>query len=706
MIKYYGGNVISTEIETVRVGSTQVELQRLGKNEWMQELSSYIAQSIHINRVPILDTETTGLSYHRDTVIMIQLGDSETQFIADTRKLDIKELKELLESLKFSGVNIKFDYNMLKRYGIVIDIKEDLYLNEVVLDAGITDMQAGTAFRRKHGFGKFSMAGVVYKYLGESLDKDTTKTFLTIGHKEFTNTHIAYGAQDIIMPYKALPYQHKELQENGYRNKFTVDGHTFDLCTFEAQVSLALGDMEYNGMPIDVDKWLALDKVFVREALASREKLNNIALEAGLLNPDQYGLFGPVVKWTSPKQVITMLSKIRGVDLVDKKTNKVSVGEDVLRQNIEISPIFAELINYRKLSKSVSTYGKNFVKKHVYNGRLYTTYNQIVSTGRTSSRKPNLQNIPSLPEVRECFCVPSTHKLINCDYDSQEKRITTSKSEEPILVDFFLNGDGDAHSLFANKMFEVIEGVPQNVTSENPGWYEPLGESKRKIGKFTGFKLDYGGSASTIATSFDIELEEAKVIYNAAVDAYPVQKEYFRKVSRDSIAQGYILMNNVTHRKRKLPNFDLYKDRWNAIQDKIGYDGVAYLYNCLMDDKDIEFKRYGKINRKTLMSFVKMTSLYKRLSMNTPTQGTAGDMTKLALVLLRLKLIKDGHKPLSTADIKLVVQVHDETITQCLNRLKKYTFDAVKYSMELSGKTFCKAVPVTATPVESQIWEH
>jgi len=661
-----------------------------------------IIKNILLENTPvILDTETTGLSPHKDKVIMLQLGNINNQIVIDTRLYNITRLKTLLSNYKFYGANLKFDYNMLKQYNITLDIAEDILLNSKILDSGETDTAKNSIYRKKHGFSKFSMAGVYYDYFNIALDKETTKMFLSIGSAPYKLQHILYGVQDIIAPLEVLIKQDIDLQKNGFRNKFTITNNIFNLATFEAQVSLALGDMEYNGMPIDVQKWLNLETVFKNKQLEAFNKLNIIVEKTKLYKNDELGLFGITINYNSNKQVLALLRRIKNIDLIDKATKKESVGKNVLMANIDLHPIIKILLEFRKYTKAVGTYGKAFINKHVYNGRLYTSFNQIVSTGRTSSFKPNIQNIPSDKEVRQCFTPANNNKIINCDYSGQELRITANKCKDPKLIDFFLHGDGDLHSLLANIMFELIEGVPQTISKNDPGYSEQFKQKKRSMAKTLNFKLDYGGSTKTIATSFDIKLVEAEKLYNAAINSFPVKKKYFRDIAEISIERGYIMINNITHRKRKLPNYSKYKVYEQTLTTKIGTILVKDLKNNLLEGNKINTFKY-KVNKNTLYAFIKLFSLYKRLAMNTPTQGTAGDMTKAALYIARKELIKNN----LFTEAMLIAQIHDEILIETSPEYSELVNDIIKYSMEKAGKVFCDIIPMTAEPVISTIWEH
>jgi len=722
MIYYYGGeslyNVADIAVNTLGIDTTLITLDKKSITRKAKELiGGYMSTPVYSvnslsavpttlnNTKPILDTETTGLDPRKDKVIMLQFGNLEHQVVIDTRHYDIRLLKKELESIRWSGTNLKYDYNMLKQYGIVLNILEDTSINDMIIDAGTTGDKGKTDFTELTTFGYFTMAGSYYRYFDESLDKDTTMLFLTIGQKPFTVRHIVYAVQDIVAPSRILVKQERLLRENGYRNTFKLDDCDYDLPTMEAEVSFGLGDMEYNGMPIVVESWLKLGSVFKTKILKTRQKLDDIAIKEKIVSTDKYGLFGnTTTNWNSPKQLIELLSRINGADLKDYGKKKIGTSKAILTQNIPVHEIFSILLKYREYKKAISTYGVKFVNKFVVNGRVHASYWQILTTGRTSSSKPNIQNIPHDEEVRSCFRVAKGYKMINCDYSGQESVVTANKCKDSKLIDFYLNGDGDLHSFVANILFEILEGVPQNISKKTPSYSVEFDKDKRDLSKTVNFKLDYGGSIKTIATSFSITEEKATELYNGVLAVFPEKVAYFSQVAKDSIKQGYILINEVTHRKRMLPNYDKFLEYYKKVIESIGREKMARLLKSLLENKQLNTK-YWKGNKKTLYALIRLYSSYKRLSMNTPTQGTAGDMTKIAILLLRKRLIAKGYTPLHT-DVKLLAEIHDEILSSCKEEDAEWLALDVKSAMEDAGALFCEIVPMKAEPVIQDTWGH
>ena len=131
----------------------------------------------------------------------------------------------------------------------------------------------------------------------------------------------------------------------------------------------------------------------------------------------------------------------------------------------------------------------------------------------------------------------------------QEPRVTAHYSQDPALMELFLKGDGDTHSLIARKVFETIEKQPQQIDKHNEGWSEKFNMTKRKVGKTINLGLDYGKSAYSLKTDLGITQEEAEDIYNAVRNAFPMKEKYFERKRRETMKNGYILIDPVIRRK-------------------------------------------------------------------------------------------------------------------------------------------------------------
>ena len=244
-----------------------------------------------------VDTETTGLDPFLNKIIMIQIGDLHKQFIIDA-KLFSKEsiqyfLKDLLNnnSLKV-GHNLKFDYQMfLTNYNIRINNFFDTMIAERVLNCGKAETRYG-------------LKNVVLKYLEEERDKTVRDEFPNLGNKAFSYKQIKYGCLDVIDPLRVREIQIGLLEQD----------NLIKCNDLERAFIPAIAEIELNGFPLNVQKWLSLSKNIEKEALIKKETLDNYLIinNHSKFFEKQLDLFsdkiGISINWDSPKQVIEYLN--------------------------------------------------------------------------------------------------------------------------------------------------------------------------------------------------------------------------------------------------------------------------------------------------------------------------------------------------------------------------------------------------------------
>lgn len=620
-----------------------------------------------------LDTETTGLNPIEDNVVMIQFGNKNDQYIIDTRDLDFSILFPIFKKeTLYVGHNLKFDYNMLKKYGIVLHNIYDTMLAEMVLMNGKNSI---VQIIKKS---PYSLKSLVKKYLDIDIGKDTRKEFLYCGDRPFTLDQIIYGATDV-------SYLGDIMSKQTFKANELSLNSTLDL---EFRASLALGDIEYNGFHLDPTKWLKTNKEFKLKLRDTLVDLDNELIKTApkhKIKAVQLDIFTDVmenvharktdVNWNSPIQVLEILTKDFKISPTDKD-GKQSSGSKALEMLENKPPIVQKLLNFRKQSKAVTSFGEEFLKKFLYpDNRVRTHFNSIVETGRVSSRKPNMQQIPRDNSFRSCF-IPSTdnHVLITADYSNQEGRIMADMSEDTSYIDFFNNGDGDAHSFVATTVFSAAYGKEFKVTSTNEN------KEYRQKGKVLNFFISFGGSAYTLSKNLKIDLKEAEYLIENFFKGFPGLKILFDKSSSDALENGFIRTNPVTNRLRWIREWNKYQELLLKPKNSLSKEDLSLMYRLK-----------GRIERK---------------GKNTPIQGTAGDMTKTALILIRKKLDEYGINPFLDSPIKLVSVVHDEISLETTKEFKELGVAILKECMEKAGTLFCKKIGMKVDPVVSNHWIH
>jgi DNA polymerase-1 len=286
--------------------------------------------------------------------------------------------------------------------------------------------------------------------------------------------------------------------------------------------------------------------------------------------------------------------------------------------------------------------------------------------------KGNKEEDPDSALFREAFCVSNPNRtLIVADYSSQEARVMADLANDESYIDFFKNGDGDAHSFVATKAFSASFGKEFIVTKHNEN------KAYRQKGKILNFSISFGAGAWTIAKKLKIEKSEGQNLIDSFYKAFPALKKFFDEAGQFGLQRGYIFTNTVTNRIRWIPEWQPYiKLKEKRFRTK---------------EEDKEFK--------------KLEGLIKRKSQNTRIQGTAADISKTALILLRKKLLEEGIRPLTNAKVKIVNIIHDEAVCESRKELSDYWAIQLKDSMEKAAKVFCK-LEIPAEPKISSFWSH
>jgi DNA polymerase I len=624
-------------------------------------------------KVLALDTETNGGHPLINNIIMLQLGTpSGDQYIVDCRDYDIKILKPLLENkdIIFVGHNIKFDYNMLKQYGILLYKVYDTMVADQCLYNGKYGMKEIIKTKR------FSLMGVYRFYFRKKIDKDTRQEFLSVFNKAFTEKQLQYGALDVVYPLEIKIEQERVASYHNLQ----------DYIRLENKVLLALGDMEYNGLLVDTIKWnevlkdyaknikqtiLDLDQYLLDQIGGERYKLNGTQLS--LFKEDTIDERLTTINWRSNKQVLDLLKEIFNITPLDKHGNSSS-GKGALNildpfKNMKVVKL---ILKHREEEKILSSFGKKYLVKHIdFDGRIRTTFNQVVSTGRVSSRKPNLQQVPKEDKHRSCFIASPGYQISSADYNSQESRIMADLSNDPSMLNFFRQGGSDLHSFVATKVFSVKFGKEFNVSTTENSEY-------RQYGKILNFSISYGASAYGIALTYGITQQEAQELIDLFYMSFPGLIPLFEKAKRFGLENGYIITPGTIKARRWFPEWLEYK-------------------------KLIIKRNPTQEERKQIM---RLKGAIERRSQNYIIQNSAGIMTKLAMIILRDRIIEEGILPFKDAPVKLLLTIHDELLIEARDELINKFSLIQKESMEKAGSYICKKIIVKATPLVSTCWTH
>jgi len=449
-------------------------------------------------------------------------------------------------------------------------------------------------------------------------------------------TRTTYRLEDIIKKYAGIdiPPSLQSLPKGERQNPQAQKIHLEHLAqgalaSFHAIRGLKR-DLEENGL-----KKLAEEVEFpLIEVLASMEATGvGVDLEVGRslrksfaeqlmeLETTIYRMAGEVFNLSSPKQLSHILFEKLKLPPIKKTKTGYSTDAEVLETLSLEHELPRKILEYRHYAKLKSTYLD--VLEDVVNpatGRVHSTFHQTVTaTGRLSSSEPNLQNIPVRGElgklIRKVF-VPSPGRLfLASDYSQIELRLMAHIAEDPSLIDAFRRGE-DIHTSTVSEIF----GVPiDEVTPE-----------LRSRAKAVNFGVIYGISDYGLARNTGVSRTEAKKFIEAYFDRYPKVKEYMDRIVEKARRDGYV--ETILGRRRLIPEIN------SRIRRKRGFA--------------------------------------ERTAINTPIQGSAADIIKLAMVRIYRRLCKEGLVS------RMILQVHDELIFEVLAEEEEYMRNLVKEEME------------------------
>ncbi len=352
-----------------------------------------------------------------------------------------------------------------------------------------------------------------------------------------------------------------------------------------------------------------------------------------------YGYSGEPFNIQSPKQLGVVLFEKLGLPPVKKTKSGYSTNAEVLEKLRDRHPIIQAVMDYRMLTKLQSTYAEGLQKEIAPDGRIHTTFqNTVTATGRLSSTEPNLQNIPVRTElgseIRKMFVPRSGWVLVDADYSQIELRVLAHIADDRAMQEAFRSGE-DFHRLTASRVFHV---PPEDVT--------PL---MRRQAKAVNFGIVYGISEFSLAQDIGVSRREAKEYIERYLTQYPGVRDYMKKIVETARTQGYV--STLFGRRRMIP--EIRSTNFNI--------------------------RSGA----------------ERIALNTPVQGTAADIMKLAMVRVFRALETNGLRA------RLLLQVHDELIVECppeeAGRVRAIVADEMEHAATL-------AVPLVAEAKSGESW--
>lgn len=350
-----------------------------------------------------------------------------------------------------------------------------------------------------------------------------------------------------------------------------------------------------------------------------KEYSRELAVSINKIEKRIYEEAGEEFNINSPKQLgVVLFEKLQ---LPNEKKTKTgySTSAEVLDKLAPDHPIVADVLEYRQLSKLKSTYADGLINFIEQDGKIHTTFNQtITATGRLSSTDPNLQNIPIRIElgklIRKVFLPEQGHLFVDSDYSQIELRVLAHLSDDEKLIEAFKNGQ-DIHRSTASLVFDTP--------------FDEVTDIQRRNAKAVNFGIVYGISAFGLANDLNIGRKEAQAYIDSYFEKYPKIKAFLDKTVADAKEKGYI--KTMFGRIRPIPELSSS----NFMQRQFG----------------------------------------ERVAMNSPIQGTAADIIKIAMIRVHDRLLKENLKS------KLILQVHDELLIETAEDEKEYVIELLEEEM-------------------------
>jgi len=626
------------------------------------------------------DIETTGLDPHTDKILSMQFGDKSHQFVVDLTNVNLDRYRyyfnKILTKMNLVIHNAKFDLKFLYKLGIYPKSVWDTFLAEAVLNKGDRTVRKNLKI-------------VIKRYFNVDIDKSFREG---IRFAKFDKNFIKYAATDVeyLLPIKAE--QRSELGKKDLTYSMWLENEFVKVLAY----------VEYSGIYLNADKWSNKILLDIQEHNTALNKLNKWIIINDMtkyLN-SQLSLFESgrhcSINWSSSKQVIPLLKDL-GVNtqVVDEKTGELKDSADatILKRQEDKSPFISLYLNFKRWEKVISTYGTNFLDQiNSKTGRIHSQFTQIMNTGRMSSggnRTVNLQNLPADPRTRECFTASKKENvLINADYSGQEQIILANWSLDKDLLDFYRNGETDMHALVCSKIFPELAHTPLKE-------FKDKYPKQRDIAKTVGFAINYGGDGSTIAKNANISEEEGQRVYDSYFKEFSGINNYFKRVKDNALRYGFIKFNSVTKSKSFITFFEEFQKMENTVHAR----GFWEIYR---EEKAKDSKLYQKELRPLVRHYFKKKGDIERKALNYPVQGSGAEITKLACIYI-FKVLRDDDL---LDKVFMSNIVHDEVLLECERGLAGQLSKVVEECMNRAADQFCTVIPLKATPIISDWWQH
>ncbi|MEC7168968.1 MAG: DNA polymerase I [Pseudomonadota bacterium] len=598
-ISFYGEpETKNYETNTKAAKTSKIDTKKY-KNILKEKDLDKLVDALNKKSIISVDTETSSLNPQEAQLIGLSVSyDPNVSFYVpvahkNTENLEIslvlKKLKRILEdpSIRKVGQNIKYDYIVLKKYGIELESIEDTMLLSYTLDAG----------NNRHNMDTLSELHLGHKTI-------SYKDLVGSGKKQLNFSEVdldratAYAAEDADVTLRLYSILSNRVEKEKLNKIYEI---------FEKPMIKILSKLETNGIKVDNDYLKSLSKKFQARLVKIEKEIYNIS--------------GKEFNIGSPKQLGEIIyNDLKIAKLKKTKKGSLATSAKILEDLASAGQKFPNLVlEWRQVSKLKSTY-TDALQDHINKKtkRVHTSFLlAATNTGRLASSDPNLQNIPIKTsdgkEIRKAFIAEKNSILISADYNQIEMRILADMADVKELKKAFKNNQ-DIHSLTASQVFD---------TSINK-----VSEDQRRKAKAINFGIIYGITQYGLAKQLSVSNDDAQDFINSYFKKFPEIKDYMQTTVKSCRRHGYVT---------------------NIFGRRIHLRGI--------NDKNFSVR-----------------SFQERAAINAPIQGSAADIIRLAMIKID-SIFSEQQKA------KMLLQIHDELIFECLKEDEKNIKKLVKDAM-------------------------
>ena len=660
-----------------------------------------------------VDTETSGRDAHLCRLLCIQFGNdkADARIVVDCTTVDVCLYKELLEDRRLILQNGKFDLQFLYNYGIVPLKVYDTMIVEQLMYLGYPSGQIS-----------FSLKEIAWRRLQINIDKTVRGE---INWRGLDKEVIMYAAGDVTYLERIMHSQIADLKAKGLMKAAQIE------CDFVP----AIAYLEWCGIHLDQEKWKAKMK-------KDKDNLNECieALNDFVTSDPKYSRFTYVntqgdlfsgfdlkpkcnIQWSSSQQVVRF-AKFLGFDvkMQDKKTgeDKESAMEKHLKKQKGINDEFLRLYfgkgepgdkdyypGYSGSFKVCTSFGQGHLNAiNPRTDRIHTVYKQLgAASGRMSCGSqqqntdlakenkvkpsectyPNMQQLPHDEETRACFTAPPGYLWSSCDFSALESRLGADIYNEQSMLDEFLHGSGDMHSLCAYMVYK--DKIPRDT---------PIKEIKKKYPHLRSavkpieFSQQFGGSEFAIQNSMGCSIEEARDFKNAYDSGFPGIAEFKKKGSEFVRKNGYILMCKYSGHKMFWWDHDKWLERQKSFTQEF------------WEDYREHHKGTGDMVAQEVRQHFQAASKWDRMALNAPTQGSGIVILKIAMTNFFKWIVGNGY----FGKVEIAALVHDESNVIFPEELEDVVPSVQSKCMEEAAALICTKLPIPAKPDVGMWWRH